>query len=133
MGGGAKGAEAALFLAEKGEKVTIVEMLGEIIGDMDLISRNDLLDRLGSRQVSILTQAKIISCEDGGIRVALKDDRKTFIEGEKLVLSLGYKPLNQLARDLKENISRIHCIGDCFQPRKVIDAVSEAYIAATQI
>ena len=100
---------------------------------MDLISRNDLLARLKSQQVSILTQAKIISCENRGIQVALKDDRKTFIEGEKLVLSLGYKPLNQLARDLKEKIPRIHCIGDCYQPRKVIDAVSEAYIAATQI
>ena len=133
MGGGAKGAEAALFLAEKGEQVTIVEMFGEIVGDMDLISRNDLLSRLESRHVSLLTQTKIISCENRGIQVILKDDRKTFIEGEKLVLSLGYKPLNQLERDLKEKITRIHCIGDCYQPRKIIDAVSEAYIVTTQI
>ena len=133
MGGGAKGLEAGLFLSERGESVTVVEMLEEMATDMDPISRKDLVGRLESRGVTLLTKARIISCEDQGIHVMQNGNRKTLIQGEKLILSLGYRPHNPLEKDLKEKITQLHCIGDCYRPRKVIDAVSEAYILATQI
>jgi 2,4-dienoyl-CoA reductase-like NADH-dependent reductase (Old Yellow Enzyme family) len=116
MGGGAKGGEVGLFLSERGETVTIVEMLGEIALDMDPISRKDLLSRLESQGVTLF----------GG-------KKNTSIEGEKLILSLGYRSVDQLESDLKGEIPRVHCIGDSREPRKVIEAVSEGYTIATQI
>jgi NADPH-dependent 2,4-dienoyl-CoA reductase/sulfur reductase-like enzyme len=133
MGGGAKGAEVGLFLSERGESVTIVEMLDGIALDMDFISRTDLLSRLDSQGVTLLTKAKIVSCDDHGVNVELNGGKKTPIKGDKLILSLGYKSINQLENELKGEIPRVHCIGDCREPRKAIDAVSEAYTAATQI
>jgi len=110
MGGGAKGAEVGLFLSERGEAVTIVEMLEEIALDMDLISRRDLLSRLEAHGVTLLIGARIVSCDDH-----------------------GYQSVNELENDLKGEIPRVHCIGDSREPRKAIDAVSEAYTIATQI
>jgi len=133
MGGGAKGAEVALFLQERGERVTLVEMLDEIAIDMDPISRKDLLSRLEINKVTMLTRAKIVSCENRGVRVILPGDKESFIPGEKLILSLGYRPENQLESLLRGKIPRIFSIGDCLSPRKIIDAVSEAYTAAAQI
>jgi 2,4-dienoyl-CoA reductase-like NADH-dependent reductase (Old Yellow Enzyme family)/NADPH-dependent 2,4-dienoyl-CoA reductase/sulfur reductase-like enzyme len=133
MGGGAKGAEVGLFLSERGESVTIVEMLDGISLDMDPISRKDLLSRLEERNVTLLTRARIVSCGDNGVTVELDGDKNAVIEGEKLILSLGYQPVNELEEDLKEEVSRVHCIGDCREARKAIDAVSEAYTVATQI
>ena len=133
MGGGGKGMEAALYLSEKGESVTVVEMLAEMATDMEPISRKDLLDRLASRGVNLLTKARIISCEEQGIHIMLNENQKRFVEGEKMILSLGYRPHNPWEKDLKGKIPQVHCIGDCYRPRKVIDAVSEAYIIATQI
>lgn len=133
MGGGAKGAEVGLFLSERGETVTIVEMLGEIALDMDPISRKDLLSRLESQGVTLLTRARIISCDDRGVNVVLDGEKKAIIEGEKLILSLGYRSVDQLESNLKGEVPRVHCIGDSREPRKVIEAVSEGYTIATQI
>ncbi len=133
MGGGAKGAEVGLFLSERGESVTIVEMLDGIALDMDLISRKDLLSRLESQGVTLLTKAKIVSCDDQGVNVELNGGGKDFLEGEKLILSLGYKSINQLENDVKGKTPRVTCIGDCREPRKVIEAVSEGYTIATHI
>jgi thioredoxin reductase len=133
MGGGAKGAEVGLFLSERGETVTIVEMLDGIALDMDLISRRDLLSRLEAQGVTLLTRARIVSCEDRGVNVVLNGGKKAVIEGEKLILSLGYRCVDQLENNLKGKVPRIHCIGDCREPRKAIDAVSEAYTIATQM
>jgi NADPH-dependent 2,4-dienoyl-CoA reductase/sulfur reductase-like enzyme len=133
MGGGAKGAEVGLFLSERGESVTIVEMLDGIALDMDLISRKDLLSRLEERKVTLLTRARIVSCGDNGVTVELDGGKNAVIEGEKLILSLGYQPVTELENDLKGEISRVHCIGDCREARKAIDAVSEAYTVATHI
>jgi 2,4-dienoyl-CoA reductase-like NADH-dependent reductase (Old Yellow Enzyme family)/thioredoxin reductase len=133
MGGGAKGAETALFLSERGEDVSIVEIFGEVAGDMDPISRKDLLSRLESRGVTMHTEAKIFSCEKQGVRVMLRGGKEAFIAGDNLILALGYRPMNQLENQLKGRLPRIHMIGDCVKPRKIIDAVSEAYVLATQI
>jgi pyruvate/2-oxoglutarate dehydrogenase complex dihydrolipoamide dehydrogenase (E3) component len=133
MGGGAKGAEAALFLSERGEDVSIVEILEKVADDMDPISRNDLLSRLESRGVTMHIEAKILSCEKQGVRVMLRGGKEAFIEGDNLILALGYRPMNQLENQLKGKLSRIHTIGDCVKPRKILEAVSEAYVIATQI
>jgi 2,4-dienoyl-CoA reductase-like NADH-dependent reductase (Old Yellow Enzyme family)/thioredoxin reductase len=133
MGGGAKGAETAIFLSERGKEVTIVEMSNEVAADMDPISRNDLLSKLDSFGVEILRGAKIISCEESGIRVVFQGSEKGFIEGDTVIMALGYRPLNQLEKDLQGLVPRIHSIGDCVKPRRIIDAVSEAYDIASQI
>ncbi len=133
MGGGGKGAETALFLSERGEDVSIVEMLGEVAGDLDPISRKDLLSRLRSRGVRMHTEAEIILCEEQGVRVTIGGGKEAFIPGDNLIMALGYRPQNQLESRLKGILPRIYTIGDCFKPRKVIDAVSEAYIIAAQI
>ena len=133
MGGGGKGAETAHFLSEKGKEVIIVEMSGEVAGDLDPISRKDLLSRLESWGVTMHTEAKILSCEEQGVRVMLQGIKEAFIPGENLIMALGYRPLNQLENQLKGTLPGIHAIGDCVKPRKIIDAVSEAYVIATQV
>jgi len=133
MGGGGKGAETAHFLSEKGKEVIIVEMSGEVAGDLDPISRKDLLSRLESWGVTMHTEAKILSCEEQGVRVMLQGIKEAFIPGENLIMALGYRPLNQLENQLKGMLPGIHTIGDCVKPRKIIDAVSEAYVIATQV
>ena len=46
FGGGLTGSDVALFLAEQGKKVTIIEMLDEIAQDMEAVSKVALFKRL---------------------------------------------------------------------------------------
>lgn len=82
--------------------------------------------------VSLRTKARVISCNDQGINVILNGDKRTFIEGRKLVTCLSYRPADQLGNGLRGKLPRINCVGDCRQPGKLINAISEAYTVATQ-
>jgi 2,4-dienoyl-CoA reductase-like NADH-dependent reductase (Old Yellow Enzyme family)/thioredoxin reductase len=133
MGGGIKGAEVALFLAEKGERVTIVEMLPEIALDLEPVSRQDLLSRLEEKRVRILTETKITSIEENRVHVRKDGEEESVIDSQWVVSCLGYRPVNSLEKPLKDKMSKVHPIGDCFKPRMIIHAVSEAYDVASRI
>ena len=49
------------------------------------------------------------------------------LSADTVALAVGFKPNNQLFQALMDKIPEIHAIGDCIEPRKVIDAIWEAY------
>ena len=44
-----------------------------------------------------------------------------------VVLALGLKPNQELADALGDTVPETHVIGDCVEPRKVMDAVWEGF------
>lgn len=133
MGGGVKGAEVGLFLAEKGEITTIVERLDELAGDLEPISRQDLMARLEENKVRMMTGTRIDSIEDQGVRVTRNAGEESLITAQILIPCLGYLPVNALQKTLEGRIVNIHTIGDCRRPGMIIHAVSEAYDIASRI
>ena len=133
MGGGVKGAEVALFLAEHGENVTILEMLDQLAFDIEPISRQDLLARIEEHKVQIMTGAEILAFEDRGLRVRLKNQQENFVKADKAVPCLGYRSVQELETSLQREKVSLHTIGDCRRPRMIIDAIFEAYEVASKI
>lgn len=132
LGGGVKGAEAALFLADRGEEVTLVEKEDGVARDMEVRSRRDLLGRLEEKGVQILTGIEALSIENHGVKTRAGEE-ELFIEAVKVIPCFGYRPFNDLAVPLKSKVSGIHVVGDCRFPRRLIHAVSEAYDVAASI
>jgi hypothetical protein len=65
--------------------------------------------------------------------VAVEGDGKTEeIVGETVVLAMGAQA-NQELSDLKSEIAEFYMIGDCVEPRKIINAVYEGTKAGCQI
>ncbi|MBW1913052.1 MAG: FAD-dependent oxidoreductase, partial [Deltaproteobacteria bacterium] len=58
-GGGLVGCEIALFLAQQGKKVSIIEMLDEVATDFNMVSRTLLLELLGNEGVEIRTGVRL--------------------------------------------------------------------------
>jgi NADPH-dependent 2,4-dienoyl-CoA reductase/sulfur reductase-like enzyme len=133
MGGGIKGAEVALFLAEKGERVTIVEMLPDIALDLEPVSRQDLLSRLEEKRVCILTKTKIASIEESCVHVRRDGKEESVIDSQWVVPCLGYQSVNSLEKPIKDEICKVYPIGDCSRPRMIIHAVTEAYDIAKRL
>lgn len=133
MGGGVKGAELALYLAQCGEKVTIVEMMDQVATDIEPISRRDLLARLESRQVRILTGTRILSCEENGIWVENALKGVYFIKSDQAVSCLGYQSENELMTRLTDESWPVYAVGDCVKPRMILNAITEAYEAASKV
>lgn len=133
-GGGQVGCETAEFLAEKGKRITIVEMLSDVALDAAPGARTLLLKRLCEQKVKILTNSIIYEITKGGVSILDKDSsRRKSIRAENIVLSLGAKPNVELFKELKGKVKELYRIGDCVKPRKIIDAIYEGFHIAREI
>ncbi len=123
VGGGLVGSETALYLAQKGKKVTIVEILDSIARDIFSVNRMHLLKLLTEANVEILTDTRVLEITDGGIAIADKYGKRSIREADTVVLAVGLKPDRKLLETLKDKLPEVYAIGDCVEPRKVINAI----------
>jgi len=126
VGGGLIGCETAEFLAEKGKKVTILEMLGRIGADIGPTTRWVTIARLRALGVRMERNAKVEEITENGVR-ANKDGSSEFFQGDSVVLAVGMKPNQQLAQELSANVTNLHVIGDSSQPGKIVDAIESGF------
>ncbi len=127
IGGGLVGCETALHLAQKGKKVTIVEILDSVARDMFPANRMHLLKMLADTNVKILTETSVAEIMDDNVVLVDKYGRKNKLENDTVVLALGLKSNRRLEEALKDKVSEIYVIGDCVEPRKVINAIWEGF------
>jgi len=132
MGGGGVGCDVALFLAGKGKKVTIVEMLGKVGADIGRTTRWIVKKRLREAKIDIKTGTKAVEIVEGGLIVE-EDGKRGFIEGDRIVLSVGTRSNRGLYDALSGEISELYLIGDSSKPRKALDAIREGAEIARQI
>jgi 2,4-dienoyl-CoA reductase-like NADH-dependent reductase (Old Yellow Enzyme family)/thioredoxin reductase len=130
-GGGFIGAETALFLKHSGKQVVLIEMLDDICQDADLLSRTRIKEGLDATEVELKCRTKFLGMGEKGAVVS-DDKGEHEIETDTVVLALGPKTQNALLREI-EKICQVYAIGDCVTPRKMIEAIHEAYDAAMKI
>jgi 2-enoate reductase len=128
VGGGLVGCEVAVYLAQKGKRVTIVEMLGRIIPDVFEANRQYLFKALAENGVCVLTDASLGRITDEGAVIVNKRRRyQADLKADTVVLAVGLKPEADLAKALDGNLAEIYSVGDCHEPRKILDAVWDAF------
>jgi len=132
-GGGLVGCEVALWLAQQGKIVTIVEILPQVANDLFFANRNMLLDLLIKNKVDIITNTSLLEVTDNGVIVINKSFEKSNINCDTVVLALGMKPENELYKSLLYECEEIYKIGDCKQPRKIHDAVWDGWVIGSTI
>jgi 2,4-dienoyl-CoA reductase-like NADH-dependent reductase (Old Yellow Enzyme family)/thioredoxin reductase len=133
IGGGVVGSELAWFLAEKGRKVTIVEMLGAVAMDMNMFSRLYLTDKLGDLGVNMAVDTTARRITDKGVVVIDAEGTKKVIEADTVILAAGFKSNNPLEEKLKSMGQEVYAIGDCVKPGKIEGAISAAWRVALKI
>lgn len=88
IGGGVIGMEFASFYNSIGTKVTIVEMLPEILGSNDFEISAMLREIYSKKGIDFNLNAKVIKI-DGNKVVFEKDGKTEVVEGEKILVSVG--------------------------------------------
>jgi 2-enoate reductase len=127
VGGGLIGCETAAFLAGKGKKVTIVEMVSDIIPDEYEASRSMIKEMFEKGEVEVLTDTTLLEIDDDGVIVDGKPEGKRKLEADSVVLAMGMKPRKKLEQALEGKVAEVRAIGNCAEGRKVIDAMWEAF------
>jgi 2-enoate reductase len=123
IGGGLVGTETALYLARQGKKVVIIEILDKIISDMFMSNRQHMIKLLGDAQVKILTETRVLEITESAIIVLDKNEMKTSLEADTVILASGMEPHNSLLTELQGKIPEVYNIGDSAEPRRVLEAI----------
>ena len=127
-GGGLIGCETAIYLAQNGKKVTIVEMLEEIIPNVFEANRQYLFKMLAENGVNVLTNTKMVRVTDDGALVINQCRRyEAKLPADTIVIATGLKPERSLVKALEGKVKELHAIGDCEGPGKIMDAVWGAF------
>lgn len=96
VGGGVIGMEFASFFCSLGVKVTVVEMMDEILGGMDKELSAMLRAEYAKKGVRFLLSTKVtgVSKDENGITVACENaDGTGSVTAEKLLMSVGRRPV----------------------------------------
>src|SRR5215211_6608080 len=152
LGGGIIGLEMATVYSELGSKITVVELLDQLIpgADKDLVA--PLQKTIAKRYERIYLKTKVTNVEaaDEGLRVSLEGaDAPAELVFDKVLVSVGRKPSGKLIgaeaagvvvddrgfipvdKQLRTNVPHIFAIGDVVgQPMLAHKAVHEGHVAA---
>ena len=94
IGGGVIGMEFACFYQGLGTKVTVIEMLPEILGGLDGEISAMLRKLFDKKGIEFHMNAKVTKV-DGNKVTFEKDGKSETVEGEKVLLSVGRRPVTK--------------------------------------
>ena len=126
MGGGLIGIETAEWLADKGKKVTLVEMQKSVGSDIGITTRWGVLMRI-RKKMKILTLTKIVKIKNGSVEVETSHGDMDDISADTVVVAAGLKCRTDLSDHLNQSGFETHTIGCCRLPGQIAEAVSEAF------
>jgi 2,4-dienoyl-CoA reductase-like NADH-dependent reductase (Old Yellow Enzyme family)/thioredoxin reductase len=133
-GGGLVGCEVAELLGEQGKKVTLIEMLPDIVPDEFSDTKKYFANIMAKYDIEVCVDCRIESIANGEVRLKRKSGASEIRKVDGVVLALGY-----VSNVVDRNVippglqCKIYEIGDCVKPRKIIDVVYDAYRLALSL
>ncbi len=126
VGGGDIGCETADLLTEKGMTVTIVETLAEPLHRMKEIPKQELLRRLQSKNVTILTSTRVTAIETGKIVVDTGGGIRKELTADSVIFATGSVSVDSLPETLKGLFAEVYVVGDAKGPANLGAALRSA-------
>jgi 2,4-dienoyl-CoA reductase-like NADH-dependent reductase (Old Yellow Enzyme family)/thioredoxin reductase len=130
-GGGFVGCETALYLTEAmKKKVTIVEMLDDILLDLEVpMNMMALRMRLQTVGVEIRTGLTLRSYSRNEVVCTDKAGKNQQIAADSVILALGLQPRQDVAAEFEGLASQVFKVGDCVQSKDIYHAFKAAWQA----
>jgi 2-enoate reductase len=135
VGGGLVGCETALWLAQNGKKVTIVEALDKLMAMNGPLchANKDMLERLiPFNGIDVVTNARVVGFNNGELKVQL-GDKEEHIKCDSVILSVGYKENNSLYHELEFDVPEIYLLGDAKHVSNIMYGIWDAFEVANHI
>ena len=135
VGGGLVGCETALFLAQQGKAVTVVEAedrLLSINGPLCHANSEMLVKLLPYNNISIILNGKALAFKEGTLTVD-QNNVATQVEADTVILAVGYESNNNLYKDLELEMDKIHLLGDARRVSNIMYAIWDAFEVANNI
>lgn len=89
--GGLVGAETAIYLADLGHEVTVVEMNDTMAAEANMHHGTAVRQMLDKLHIKCLTSTKCVGVKPGAIDVEDAEGKRSTLTGDTIVLSAGYR------------------------------------------
>lgn len=135
VGGGLVGCETALWLAQQGKSVTIVEALDKLLALNGPLchANSEMLEALiPFHGIDVKCSACVLCTTPNGILVK-QGGQEQEIEADTVLLCVGYRSENKLYEELNREVPEIYQIGDARNVANIMYAIWDAYEVASQI
>ena len=135
VGGGLVGCETALWLAQHGKHVTIVEALDKIMavnGPLCSANKEMLEALLPYNNVDIITGAKVTGYQNQNLTLALAEGDKK-LTCDSVILSVGYREEDALYHELEFDVPEIYLLGDAKKVSNIMYAIWDAFEVSNHI
>lgn len=135
IGGGLVGCETALWLAQHGKKVTIVEAMEKLMavnGPLCEANHEMLAELIPFNGIKALTSAKVEKFENGKLTVRCADGIKELF-CDSVILAVGYQEEDALYRELEFDVPEIYLLGDAKKVSNIMYAIWDAFEVANHI
>ncbi|MDR1706540.1 MAG: NAD(P)/FAD-dependent oxidoreductase [Prevotella sp.] len=144
IGGGLVGTELALYLAQNGRSVNIIEILPQALVQMPVsmtsatcATANDyhgvaLRYEVEKYDITFTTSTKVLEIIEKGV-IGENENGRNLYEADTVIYAVGQKPLWEEANALHDCAPLVYQVGDCMAARNIFNANSMAYIAANNL
>ena len=134
IGSGMTGLETTEILNEGGNHVTVIEMADEIApGTLNQLIEDEM-DRIAPYHTVFKTGTRLMKITEDSIIVEdVHSANLETIPADNVVLSMGVRPVNELAGKLANKMEYVITVGDAVSSGTIADAVHSAYDAVAQI
>lgn len=135
VGGGLVGCETALWLAQHGKKVTIVEAMDKLMavnGPLCAANHEMLEALIPFNNIDVYTNSKVEGYQDGKLTVKCGEETKE-IACDSVILAVGYKEENELYKQLEFEVPEIYLLGDAKKVSNIMYAIWDAFEVANHI
>ncbi|PUU91046.1 2-enoate reductase [Halanaerobium congolense] len=135
LGGGLVGVETAVWLAEKGKEITIVEMMDDLLDSIFVSHANSdmLKDLVDFHKIDVKTGSSILEIDKNTVSVISKNFRRENIEADTIIIAAGYKENKKLYRQIKDMDLKVNLIGDSKKVANIMYSIWDAYEVAKSI
>jgi 2,4-dienoyl-CoA reductase (NADPH2) len=134
IGGDIHGCELAEFLVKRGRKVTIVDTAAVLGDGMINHLKAQLFWWFRKKGVTMISGAqKYVVINDKGLVVLTAEGYNRTIEADSIVPAVPMKPDTALLRSLEGKVPELYAIGDCHEPKLIVDAIGDGFSIARSI
>ncbi|MFZ7944829.1 FAD-dependent oxidoreductase [Neobacillus sp. 19] len=134
VGGGMTGVETALFLADQGRNVTIIEQSKDILNDDLITFKMSYREFLTQKGIAIYTSSEIKEVNETEITIINRSGKEQILTADTVVIATGYAANIDLSRQLQEQTDlKVFPIGDGKRPGKIYDAIHDGYVTGLRI
>jgi 2,4-dienoyl-CoA reductase-like NADH-dependent reductase (Old Yellow Enzyme family)/thioredoxin reductase len=133
VGGGMTGSETAVWLAARGNRVSVVEMGDELCAGVMPVNRFDVLGELARHRVATFEKTRLVEVLPDRVRLERTGNGEGFdLAAETVVLALGVRSRRDLPATLDPAMP-VFVVGDAKSPRRIVDAVREGHLAGRRV